>query len=185
MRVAVYDKKPGPGVGQWFLALTWAVGCALHKLIGKLDDYHAATSWDDAFRWLESRPEDLRSIQYWGHGSPGTVWLAQKKLDPLEFKRLIRKVTPRTILWFRTCSTFQGVRGYDISRYLSTLLHCTVAGHTRVIGFWQGGLHTRAPNQEPRWPVTEAELPSRRARIGLQRGNNTVICLAANVPEGW
>lgn len=186
MRVAIYDKNPGVGFGQWFLALTWKIGCFLHKLFGKLDDYHAAGSWEEAFAWLESRPGLLASIQYWGHGSPGCVWLAQVNLDRSQFKRLVTQVPPNAVLWFRTCSTFQGQRGYDISDYLTKLLNCTVAGHTRVIGVFQSGLHTRKPGQAPSWPLDESDGgPAWMVSLGLQWGTNTIVCLRASVPEGW
>lgn len=186
MRVAVYDKNPGEGIGQWFLSLSWLIGCFLHKLFGKLDDYHGATSWEDAFSWLETRPGPLASVQYWGHGSPGTVWLANKRLDQTQFKRLVTKMTPRSVLWFRTCSTFEGQQGYDISKYLTTTLNCVVAGHTRVIGVFQSGLHTRKPGEEPRWPLTEGDVGNPTlVGMGLQWGNNTIFCLRATIPEGW
>jgi len=186
MRVAIYDKNPGTGFNQWFLALTWKIGCFLHKLFGKLDDYRAATSWEDAFAWLEHQPKPLTSIQYWGHGSPGSVWLAQKAMPATRFRALIPYVTPDTVIWFRTCSTFQGQRGYDFSKYLVDLLQCTVAGHTRIIGLLQGGLHTRKPNELPSWPLTEGEHPkSFWASLGLKGGNHTIFCLRASIPKGW
>jgi len=187
MRVAVYDKNPGGG-GTWqgFLCLTWKIGCFLHKLFGKLDDYYGAASWDDAFKWLETRPKPLMMIQYWGHGSPGTAWLAQMKLDEHQFIRLVASMTPSSTLWFRTCSTFQGQHGYDISKYLSTLLNCTVAGHTRTIGVLQSGLHTRKPNQPATWPLNEADEGNPKlVNLGLQWGNNTIFCLRASIPSGW
>jgi hypothetical protein len=186
MRVAIYDKNPGVGFNQAFLALTWKIGCFLHKLFGKLDAYHAATSWEDAFSWLEQQPGTLSSIQYWGHGSPGTAWLAGKSVDRSYFKKLVGKVTSRSVLWFRTCSTFQGSAGYDFSKYLVDTLQCTAAAHTRIIGLWQGGLHTRKPNELPSWPISEGELPkSFWTTLGLKRGNNTIFCLRASIPKGW
>jgi Domain of unknown function (DUF4347) len=186
MRVAIYDKKPGSGFNQAFLCLTWKIGCFLHKLFGKLDAYYGAESWEDAFKWLETRPGLLTSIQYWGHGSPGCVWLAQINVDRSQFKRLVTKVTPNTVLWFRTCSTFQGQKGFDISEYLTKLLGCTVAAHTRTIGILQSGLHTRKPNQPPSWPVTEGDDgPKWAVSVGLQFGNNTIFCLRASIPKGW
>jgi hypothetical protein len=186
MRVAIYDKNPGPGFNQWFLCLTWKIGCFLHKLFGKLDAYYGAESWDAAFAWLEHQPKPLTSIQYWGHGSPGSVWLAQKALPSTRFRGIIPSVTPDTVLWFRTCSTFQGQRGYDFSKYLTTLLNCTVAGHTRVIGVFQSGLHTRKPNQEPGWPLEEKDKgPAWLVGMGIQFGNNTIFCLRSSIPKGW
>lgn len=186
MRVAVYDKNPGPGFSQWFLALTWRIGCFLHKLFGKLDAYYGATSWNDAFAWLERQPAPLVSVQYWGHGSPGNVWLAGKFVERSSFKRLAGKISPDGVLWFRTCSTFQGIAGHSFSAYLTQILNCTVAGHTRIIGVLQSGLHTRKPGEEPRWAVTEAnEGWPIFVQAGWQLGTNTIFCLRATIPEGW
>lgn len=170
-----------------FLAFTWFFGCLVQKSFGAVDDYYGAKSWDDALEWLTKQPRPLTSIQYWGHGSVGRVWLAQQAIEASKFSVLIPCVTPASIVWFRTCSTFQGPAGYDFSKYLSNLLNCTIAGHTRVIGLLQGGLHTRKPNTEPSWPVDEGELPATAfyPQYGLAWSNNTVTCFVTNVPEGW
>lgn len=147
MRVAICDVNTFPGVWQKFLALSWRIGCFLHKLFGQLDDYHVATSWDDAFTWLETRPKPLTSIQLWGHGAPGTMWVAGEQLTHTHFGRIVDSVTPETVVWFRTCSTFRGTRGQDFAVYLATLLKCTIAAHTRTIGVFQSGLHTIEPGQ--------------------------------------
>jgi hypothetical protein len=186
MRVAVYDKNPGPGVNQWFLALSWRIGCFLHKLFGKLDAYHAATSWDDAFEWLLKQDSQLTSVQYWGHGGAGNVWLAGKYVERSAFKKLAGKIAPSGVLWFRTCNTFRGLAGYTFSKSLSETLGCTIAGHTRTIGVFQSGLHTLKPGEEPRWSIDEKdEGPPLLSQSGLQLGNNTIFCLRATIPEGW
>ena len=98
MRVTVYDKKPGVGLSQWFLSFFWAAGCFIQKLFGKVDAYYGATSWDDAMSWLVGRPGTLTSVQYWGHGSPGIVWLAQMAIPLEKFIILInQKVDPSSI----------------------------------------------------------------------------------------
>jgi hypothetical protein len=185
MRVAVYDKNPGAGFSQRFLAFTWLVGCFLHKLFGKLDDYKACSSWDEAIGWLLSREGTLTSIQFWGHGSPGALWNNGKAAYESTFLKLKPKVTRESIIWFRACSVFQGQRGWDFSRTLANGLGCTVAGHTRIIGLLQGGLHTRQPNQSPIWPITEGELSGPLAKSGMAFGNKTIFCLRATVPPGW
>jgi hypothetical protein len=186
MRVAIYDKNPGAGFQQWFLAFSWRIGCFLHKLFGKLDDYHGASSWEDAFQWLALQNGPLTSVQFWGHGSPGTAWLAGKSVDRSFFKTLTGKMAPDGVFWFRTCSTFHGQAGYDFSKYLTTTLGCTAAGHTRTIGVLQSGLHTRKPGEEPRWPLAEADIASAfLLSIGWQWGNNTIFCLRATIPDGW
>jgi hypothetical protein len=186
MRVAVYDRKPGAGVAQWFLSLSWRIGCFLHKLFGLLDDYHGAASWDEAIGWLLRRPALLSSIQYWGHGSPATVWLAGKPAGSDVFLKLKPKVIITSIVWLRVCSAFQGRAGQTFATRLAEGLGCTIAGHTRIIGVLQGGLHTVRPGTAPCWPESEAgESVSFCSRNGLRLGNNTVICLRATVPDGW
>jgi len=185
MRVTIYDKNPGPGFNQWFLKTSWLVGCWLQKLFGKVDRYYGASNWAEALHWL-SQQGPLESIQYWGHGSPGDVWLAGKALMRSSLGVLKPQLSPTSLLWFRTCSTFQGGAGYSFSMNLSTILGCTIAGHTRVIGLFQGGLHTRKPDSYPSWPLSEGEFPkSFWTSIGLKWGNHTVTCLATKIPEGW
>ena len=186
MRVTVYDKNPGVGLAQWFLKTSWFLGCFIQKLLGQVDAYYGATSWLDAIEWLTRQPKPLMSIQYWGHGSPGRVWLAQKTVAAAGFLPLKSRVAKASVIWFRTCSTFQGQEGYDFSANLSNLLDCTVAGHTRIVGLLQGGLHTRAPHTDPSWPITDGEFPpSHMASNGLKSGNNTVTCFATEIPHGW
>ncbi len=185
MRVAIYDANPGEGFSQWFLCLTWRVGCFIHKFFGKLDDYHAATSWDDAIAWLLRQEKPLLSVQFWGHGSPATIWNGGTPAGVEVFLKLKPKMTPASIVWFRVCSAFQGRAGQDFAIKLAAGLGCTIAAHTRIIGLLQGGLHTLKPGASPSWPETEVELPGKLAKLGLARGNNTVFCLRANVPEGW
>jgi len=188
MRVTIYDKKPGPGITNSFLAISWAIGAALQKFAGTADETYGALSWDDALSWLAAKPAGtLISIQYWGHGSPGTAYLAGQPLPLNKFIATVKsKVTPLSLVWWRVCSSFQGAQGYTFSKRLADELNCVIAGFTRVIGPMQGGLHTRKPNTEPSWPVTESELPkSWLTDAGLARGNNTIFCLTDKIPDGW
>lgn len=185
MRVTIFDRRPGQGLGQWLLMASWAVGCWLQKLFGLVDDFHGASSWEDALTWLDTRPGKLTSVQYWGHGSPGGVWLAD---EPMPFHRLVAtlqtKLDPRSIVWFRTCSTFQGDVGWAYSKGLADGLGCVVAGHTRIIGLWQSGLHTRRLGQPPSWPMNEGESTFPLAHL-LPMGNNCIFCLVTRIPDGW
>jgi hypothetical protein len=186
MRVTVYDKKPGVGLSQWFLSFFWAAGCFIQKLFGKVDAYYGATSWDDAMSWLVGRPGTLTSVQYWGHGSPGIVWLAQMAIPLEKFIFVMKqKVDPSSILWWRTCSSFQGAQGHAFSKRLADSLGCTIAGHTRIIGPVQGGLHTRKPLTEASWPVTEGELPKSWLPGHLRWGPHSIFCLTTKIPSGW
>jgi hypothetical protein len=184
MRVTVYDKNPGEGFWQKFLMTSWLVGCWLQKLLGRLDAYYGASSWEDAVEWLSSRGA-MTSIQYWGHGSPGLVYLGGVASNGAHLLSKPLLVTPETVIWFRTCSTFQGVGGHGFAKKVADGLNCTVAAHTRVVGPLQGGLHTHKPHSEPSWPTTEGELPTSWVPCWLRWGNNTVTCLSMKIPAGW
>jgi hypothetical protein len=187
MRVTIYDKLPGHSFMQRCLGFSWFLGCWFQKLIGKVDKYYGASSWADAIDWLKAQqPALLTNIQYWGHGRPGKVMLAGRYLDIGTMVALKPCVAPNTIIWFRTCSTFQGVPGHEFSSTLSNLLGCVVAGHTRVIGLFQGGLHTRRAGAPASWPTTEGEFKENiLSNNGLIWGNNTIFCLTTDVPKGW
>lgn len=186
MRVTIYDKNPGVGINQWGLKVSWFLGCWIQKLFGAVDAYYGASSWEDAMNWLSMQKATLMSVQYWGHGSPGVIWLAQKAIPLDQFISVLKpKVVPGSVLWWRVCSAFQGLKGFAFSKKLADGLNCTVAGHTRIIGPVQGGLHTRQPNTEPSWPVTDAELPKSWWPESLRWGNNTIICLTTKIPKGW
>ncbi len=187
MRVTIYDRNPGKGFNQWFLKTCWAVGCWFQKLFGAVDAYVGVESWGEAKAWLGSHKDKLTSIQFWGHGGPGAVYLSGKQITArmwIEVKEVVAEGSS-SLLWFRTCSTFQGQKGFDYSKLISDGLGITVAGHTRIIGPLQGGLHTRKPGEDPSWPVTEAEFPKSWWPAHLRWGNNTIIALATKIPKGW
>lgn len=185
MRVTIYDRNPGPGLMNSFLKLSWFLGCFFQELFGKADAYYGASTWNEALAWLAHQEGKFTSIQFWGHGSPGRVYMAGEGVSQSTFFPLMHKVTPNTIVWFRSCSVFQGRAGQAFSGELANYLGCTIAGHTRIIGPLQGGLHTRKPNTQPSWPETEVELSGLLVKLGLKGGNNTVTCLATDVPDGW
>lgn len=184
MRVTIYDKNPGVGFGQWLLKTCWLLGCLFQKLVGAVDDYYGASSWAEAEAWLKSKKTPLTVIQYWGHGSPGTVWLAGNPLTQnwLSLKPLLSK---DALLWFRVCSSFQGSVGHTFSKQLADGLGCTVAGHTRIIGLWQGGLYTRTPNSLPSWLVDEGANPSGLRDDFKFWNKHTIFCLKTSIPKGW
>lgn len=185
MRVTVYDKNPGAGFSQWFLKTCWELACWFQKLVGAVDAYYGAKSWEDAQKWLLEQKRPLTVIQYWGHGSPASVWLAQKLVPASEWLSLKPAVVPETLLWFRACSVFQNMSGQSFSQKLANGLGCTIAGHTFVIGPFQGGLHTRRPNTEPSWPFHEGTLKSKWPDHLKWWNPNTIFCLRTKIPEGW
>ena len=186
LKVIVYDKNPGKGIGQWFLGLSWAVGAWLQKLFGGADEIHGFSDWGIAQAWLQTRETtSFASIQYWGHGSSGYVWMTGNLMTKNFFLPIKSKLNINSLIWFRTCSTFGGAGGHSLSKHLTDTLGCTAAGHTRVIGLLQGGLHTRVPNSNPSWPVEEGEFKKNWIPAWLKWGNNTITCFHTKIPKGW
>lgn len=185
MKIIIYDKNPGSGIKQSLLKISWMIGCWFQKLIGKTDEFHGADSWNDVVQWICKQPNSISSIQYWGHGSPGNVWLSGKPLKYHQLREIKDKLAPDAVIWFRTCSSFQGKAGYSFAENMSLTLNCTIAAHTRIVGLFQGGLHTIKPGKEPSWPISEGELPSMLAKIGLQWGNNSVFFFSTDFPKDW
>ena len=187
MKVIIYDRNPGVDWTNKFLKLCWALGARLQVLFGVADACYGAGSWNDVYTWLASLgPCQFELIQYWGHGSPGCVWLHSRMLRWFEFINVLRPlVTKDTVLWFRTCNSFRGTSGQEFSRVLANGLRCTVAGHTRTIGLIQGGLHTRKQDTLPSWRTSEGELPDSWLPGYMRWGPNSVWFWQTKIPEGW
>lgn len=185
MRVTIYDKVAWPGFMQWCLKTSWLLGCVFQKLVGAVDDYYGASSFADAEAWLKTKGP-LTSIQYWGHGSPGVIWLAGEAVPTKAWVSLKTLLSgPDAILWFRVCDSFQGASGQNFSRLLANNLNCTIAGHTRIIGLWQGGLYTRTPHSDPSWSVSEGGEPSWLREDFKFWNKHTIFCLRTSIPKGW
>ena len=101
------------------------------------------------------------------------------------FTPIKEKLKPTSLIWFRTCSTFQGGSGQSLAKHLSNSLNCVVAGHTRIIGLLQGGLHTIRPGEHPSWSVDEGEFKQGIIPVWLKWGNNTITCFHTKIPHGW
>ena len=189
MRVTVFDANPGRGLGQAFLKTSWLVGCWLQKLLGLVDDYYGASSWDDALAWLVGRPEPISAVQYWGHGSPGTVWLAGKTMPITALSTLKPKLKDHTAsVWFRCCNVFQGTRGHAFAKQALAALNCRVVAHTYIVGLWQSGGHSVMPlNPVPNWSLEEGTKLKNPWWPDYLRPwlPNTVFCMTTKIPPNW
>lgn len=195
LKLMIYDGNPGNGdIWQKFLKTTWKAGGWLNKLRGKLDGYSAVSSWREAVLYLSTvEPgKKIREIQFWGHGSPGAVYISRVPFTTHSVTALreslakVRdRLTPDAVIWFRTCSTFQGRVGQEFAIRVSDFFGCTVAGHTMTIGPFQPGLHTLKPSALPSWAVDEGAGKPLLPRHFFWWHKNTVLCLATEIPEGW
>lgn len=181
------------------LRLSWVTGGLLYRLFGQLDEVRGCLSWEEALEYLlhVRQGEKINSIQFWGHGSPGHVWidgrtLSLKTLLPNSVHRhllekLKSRLHPNSVLWFRSCNVGATTEGKEFTKALSEILECRIAVHTHVVHLLQGGLHILEPGQEPSWPSSEG--------VHMQSGGilkmlwtmpwtkNNVFFLQSNIPE--
>jgi hypothetical protein len=201
LRLIVYDatqKRRSPAA----LGYSWQYGAHLYRSLGRADAAHGASSFADALSWLGSHApaQPIAELQFWGHGKWGRLFIDREAVDRSllhpghahhsAFQRLRERLLPDALLWFRTCETLGAQAGQDFAAALADATGARVAGHTYVIGFFQGGLHCLRPGQRPHWssseglargtPSTpEAALPSRPS------APNTITCLDGHVPDGF
>jgi hypothetical protein len=182
------------------LSHSWFAGGALYRSMRRLDQYKGFDSWAATFEWLNTVGEGYKiaQIQYWGHGSPGRVLMNRKALNQGSFfgehaaalRKLASRLTPESLVWFRTCSTFAGDPGRRFAQVWSQALGCQVAAHTHLVGFWQSGLHSIAPGDLPHWPAAEGIEAGTAAEPTKLKWSapwipNTITCLGGSVPKGW
>jgi len=178
------------------LSHAWLVGGHLYKFLGKHDVHKGFYTWAAALQWLATVKSDMKikSIQYWGHGSPGKVWLGQEALMnhslangtmySKAFMRVKERLTEDAVIWWRTCATFGGQEGKKFAESWSTGMNCTIAAHTYNIGLYQSGLHTCKPGEKPLWSDYEGLKKGRRA-MSSRRDANTIFMLKSEIPNGW
>ena len=200
VRVLVYDDT---GVGKaWFqtgLTNSWRLGAALYKRYPPSTRVHhtwGARSWEDALAFVATIPEPIGEIQYWGHGLPGRVMIADDVLDVSAFDdvkhprhqdilSIASKLTDDALVWWRTCGAFAGAAGQRFAQAQASVFGATVAGHTHVIGPLQSGLHTLQPGAQPRWSVTEGLTAKGSLLPSSPSAPHTIHFLQGAIPKGW
>lgn len=200
-RVVIYDAT---GHGRaWFqagLTASWRLGGALYRRYPRAlqaDHVYGAHSWTDAFAFLATLPADvdIGEVQYWGHGLPGRVMVADDVLDisaltapdhrlRADLEAVRGRLADDALVWWRTCSAFAGAAGQAFAVAQTRFFGCRVAGHTFVIGPWQSGLHSLSPGATPDWPATEGLAGTQGVPSSPTRPN-TITCLHGRVPDGW
>ena len=191
INVIVYDKTnvPPPGartVGDRVksafttresLTFWWKVGSFIDQTTTFADYAAGAATWDEAFNAVlqavdretrkTGKPATIASLQFWGHGSPGSAFMgSEDTLDKAmvapggEEHQLAAQVAQRMHpqhghVWFRCCSAFQGQRGQDFAKAAAATFGVPVVGHTFIIHALQSGTQVLRPGGKPDWELDE------------------------------
>lgn len=204
-RLMIYDdttiEDGWDGFGSDALAYSWLAGGRLYRWFRWLDTVQGVTSWDEALDWLieQGKKEPISQIQFWGHGSWGRAWIGKESIGRLtiheessvhdKFEELKNYLADDALIWFRTCSTFGNERGIQFAKEFTEWMNCKIAAHTHIIGWWQGGLHSLKPGQDPYWSPDEGvrKLPDGKEESiwSTRKTPNTIRCFNGHLPEGW
>jgi Domain of unknown function (DUF4347) len=190
VRLLVYDRGDR-------LTRFWKPGAALYRRLGRIDATLGVDSWDQAFAWL-AQHDEIREIQYWGHGKWGSALVGDDVFDAASLQgkhakalaAIRERLVPDALWWFRTCETFGANAGHDFAQRVAETLDARVAGHTFIIGFHQSGLHGLAPGMRPDWSPAEGLLEGsaadpQRARWSKPWAPRTITALNGVIPANW
>jgi hypothetical protein len=192
--IMIYDSSDWAGEE---LRLSWIAGGKFYKLFRSVEHHAGFSSWEEAIKWiLEVEPDKkINSIQFWGHGSPGRVWINEETLSARSvlatsnhrdlLLKLKKRLTSNSVVWFRSCNVFMGQEGHLFAKVISKMLGCTIASHTYIVGPWQSGLHTIRPDEEPKWDLEEGIEQSGKKLWSMPWSPNTIFCLTGKIPKGW
>lgn len=192
--IVIYDSSDWAGEQ---LRWSWVAGGKFYKMFGGVEHCAGFDSWQKALEWVESvEPEKkINSLQFWGHGTPGRVWvngdfLSARSVMPTSahyplLQKLKSRLTADSLVWFRSCNVFTGHEGHLFATIMTSMLGCNVAAHTYIVGPWQSGLHVAEPGKAPHWPIEEGIADDGGYKWSLPWSPNTVFCLTGKIPEGW
>lgn len=183
------------------LRFSWIAGGHFYKMFRSLEETKGCMDWIDALKYLSSvQPEKkIDTIQFWGHGTPGRVWINNDFLSVrsllassphrAQLLKLKERVTPETVIWFRSCNVFAGQEGHLFAIAFCQFMNCVIAGHTFIVGPWQSGLHTIRPGERPNWSKEEGLIKKEDGSVekvwSKPWSPNTVFCLTGKIPKGW
>jgi hypothetical protein len=128
----------------------------------------------------------LRQVAYWGHGSPGILWVADCRMDlDTDMASLLRPVLagPESIFWARVCSFCAGENGQAAALDAADAFGCRFASFTHIIHAWQSGLHVVDPGQRRAgWPTGEGNGGS---AWSTPWAPNTVLATRQSIPAKY
>jgi len=194
LRVLIYDAVRAPGL----LDETWAFGAYWARKFGRFDVVIPAVDWSSTLRAaaLIEQPDPIAELHFWGHGSPGRVYVGGKAINRVVFTSpthpwhapmvaLSSRMRPESLVWWRTCSTFARERGQAFARECVDFFGCRVAASTFNIGLFHSGIHSLRPGDEPSWPADEGVSTKGGQRSSWPWRPNTISCFRSRIPSEW
>lgn len=183
------------------LRMSWVTGGLFYRLFRGVEQTRGFDNWLEALKWLaEVEPDKkINSIQFWGHGSPGRVWINGEFLSIRSLiasskhryllLNLKERLTPESVIWFRSCNVFSAKEGHIFATAFSQFMGCKIAAHTFIVGPWQSGLHTINPGEQPNWSREEGLKKKADGTVeklwSMPWSPKTIFCLTGKIPKGW
>lgn len=196
--IMIYDSSDWAGKQ---LRLSWITGGKFYKMFRGIEHHQGFDNWPEALKWICTIEPDkkINSVQFWGHGTPGRVWMngdylsARSILKKSEHHESLLMLKDRmdedSVFWFRSCNVFAGQEGHLFGMTISKMLECRIAAHTYIVGPWQGGLHTIGPDEKPFWSIEEGLKKKKDGTYkplwSMPWTKNTLFCLTGKIPKGW
>lgn len=180
------------------LTFWWRAGGALDLLLGKADAVVQADSWDSALQGAckaaTQRKAKIGSLQFWGHGSDGTAYMAGEPLnirsfDPTgsHFARLgeLRdQMHPKEgSIWYRCCQPFRSASGKKFASRTAGFFKVPAVGHTFITWALQSGTHVLKPGQTPDWADDEGHGKKNDDLWSDPFRTHTISCLKFFPPD--
>lgn len=180
-RLMIYDVAEDSFVG-----FSWKVGSKVFSPY--FDKILAVKSWDDCYAQLSQLEEKYDEVQFWGHGTPGFIYVNKQPSTADFWLTLAKKLNKNAVVWLRVCSFAATSLGKTMMSQISKTLNAKLIAHTYSVGQWgcQSGARAVTPTNSAKWSSDE----------GVDRGQspfkllpsapwipNTVLVLTMKPPE--
>lgn len=177
-KLMIYDASE-----KSFVGMTWKAGATLFSPY--FDKILAVHDWTDCERLVKELPEKYDEVQFWGHGSPGFIYVNKQPATASFWFALSEKVNPNANVWLRVCYFAATSFGKTMMNQISKNLNARVIAHTYSIGQWacQSGTRAVTPTALAAWPSTEGVGADKSFSHSAPWAPNTVSALSLTPPK--
>ena len=126
-RLLIYDASE-----KSFLGLLWKIGAALAWFY--FDKILPVKNWQDFQNKVEELGNKYEEVQFWGHGSPGYIYINNYSNKNTAWEILSRVLNKGAIVWLRVCSFASQEMGKAAMERVSSTLGARLIANTHSIG---------------------------------------------------